>query len=581
VSQFVLACYRRAAEGGANGLAERVARIEERLRPQGLGRRLEIFACSDDLVAASLFQSTGLVCSGGSAAFGLIAKEAGDWACPGAAVPEGSFALVRTSSSAVELVSDAMATRCIWYCFDDDKLVASSSQRALLMLLGTFEPSERPLPWILANGVLGPEGGWDRRMKRLPPQSSLRLDRSSWKLDLQEPALDFAPGSRDERDWAGAYRQATDSAVNLVASAPGDWVLPLSGGFDSRILACLLKGRRAFRTVTWGMGEGPFSTRPEAEAAAQLAKWAGFSHEYAEIDTTSVPFSEAAQRFVAVNESQTDHFVAYRDGFAVWQGLGKSADGVILGDEAFGGFGWSPVHDEAQARASVGLCVPGEIPGLGSIPGLEFSGTRLPQALMRMPDEDLLTWRYRLFHDFRIPVARAAQAETKARFVEVCNPHQFASVLQIVRRLPHELRTDKRLLIEYARELTPSVPFCSAREGDQLLDELKSEAATEFLNDELNSTAAINLWGSRTTKAVLDRMSNYQQRSPQPTSPITFIKRAARNYLPRPIKRRLKKYLRPPELHPAQLAFRMWQAGEVRRVMGEDVRRVKGKGLRG
>lgn len=569
MSQFILACHRTGVSGGTETLVDRARRIETRLRPSGLECRLKIFGpCSDTLIIASLFHSDGVAVHGGSAAFGAMDPEAGEWSRTGAPVPQGSFSLLRTSPEQIELVTDAMATRSVWYVFDEEKLLAASCERALVMLMEGFQPDESQRSWLVANGVAGPHGGWDCRTRRLGPESRLVLDRTTWTLDLHEPGLDFAPELQTGRDWMGEYRQATESAVNQVAHWPGDWILPLSGGYDSRVLACLLKGKRHCRTVTWGMGEGPFSTRPEARAAKELADWAGFSHEYVDVGATEVPFSEAARHFVSANEARTDHIAAYRDGFRFWRGLVEQGiDGAVLGDEAFGGFGWSPVYDELQVRNGLGLLYPRELPGLD---GLDLPGIALPEALARRPAEDLPSWRYRLFHDFRIPVARAAQAETKARYVSIANPHQFHRIVRLIRRLPHEFRTDKKLLIDLARELSPPIPFRNAREGDQLVDQLQSEQAREFLTDELSGTAGIGIWGSRNIRSVLARMNESAKRTARPDSPLTVLKRAARNYLPRSVKRRLARFRQPPVIPAARLAFRMWEVVEIDRVMKED-----------
>ena len=58
---------------------------------------------------------------------------------PGSAPPDGSYALIRCSADEIELVADIAASRAVWYYHDDDVFLASSSQRALVALLGDFE----------------------------------------------------------------------------------------------------------------------------------------------------------------------------------------------------------------------------------------------------------------------------------------------------------------------------------------------------------------------------------------------------------------------------------------------------------
>jgi asparagine synthetase B (glutamine-hydrolysing) len=493
-----------------------------------------------------------------------------DWARAGSVAPDGTFAAFRVSDDQVDLLTDAMATRKIWYFLDDDKLLASSSQRALVMLLGSYQPSRQPLGWMLANGVLGPEGGWDARIQSLPPSCRLTLDRGSWQSRTTRQPLTFAP-EESEEDWPDLHRGTMVSVMDGLALDPEKWLLPLSGGYDSRILACLLSGKGAFRTVTWGTGDDRFGTRPEAEVAARLADALGFSHEYRPLDVSRLSLRESLQRFVAINEGQTDQFLGYRDGFALWQGFADAGvEGVILGDEAFGGFGWSPVHDEKSVRTGLGLNFMDEVPGVAGLADSLDIEQHLPETLARQDGEDLLTWRYRLYHDYRIPVVRAAMNETKAAFVDVVNPHQFRPVVELVRRLPHRYRTDKRLLIDLANELSPDIPYRNAREGDLLERELSDPVAGEFLRDELASAPSIAMFGNKAVNRVLDGLANKDEGGKGRPSVRKRVETQLRAGLPRFVKRRLKRFMPVPGVSAARVALRMWMGVEVNRLLQED-----------
>ena len=77
--------------------------------------------------------------TGGGACVGGLFGRLGPWWQVGAEPPEGSYALARWDADTVELVSDICGSRTIWYALTDEAFLASTSQRALVMLLGGFE----------------------------------------------------------------------------------------------------------------------------------------------------------------------------------------------------------------------------------------------------------------------------------------------------------------------------------------------------------------------------------------------------------------------------------------------------------
>ncbi len=117
---------------------------------------------------------------GNSVLFGQIQSSKIPWHEPRAQIPQGSYGLFRNSLAFTEMVTDACASRTIWYYFDDDVFVSATTQRAIILFLGSFEFNEQAIPWILSTGSLGPGISWDKRIKQLPPDSSIILDKKKW-----------------------------------------------------------------------------------------------------------------------------------------------------------------------------------------------------------------------------------------------------------------------------------------------------------------------------------------------------------------------------------------------------------------
>ena len=102
-----------------------------------------------------------------------------NWNEPLTDSPDGSYAIFRVNADYFEAVSDPVASRTVWYYFDEERFIASTSQRAIIMFLGSFHFAERVIPWMLSAGTLVPEFSWDKRLMRIPVDSSVTLDEKS------------------------------------------------------------------------------------------------------------------------------------------------------------------------------------------------------------------------------------------------------------------------------------------------------------------------------------------------------------------------------------------------------------------
>ena len=131
----------------------------------------------------------------------------------------------------------------------------------------------------------------------------------------------------------------------------------------------------------------------------------------------------------------------------MWKTLfDEGFDGVIRGDHAFGS---ALVRSAYAVRSKTSLTTLADYFAASEIEAFELPDQRLPEALMRAPGETLAAWRDRLFRLSRIPTFLAALTDLKTAYVDVGNPLLARSVLDCVRALPDELRTDKRLWREF------------------------------------------------------------------------------------------------------------------------------------
>ena len=168
----------------------------------------------------------------------------------GSDAPDGTYALARWDADVVELVSDVCASRTLWYTMTDDAFLASTSQRALVAVLGSFVLDEAAVSWALSAGTLGPEVSWDARLRRVPPDARVILDRATWRVDVRETPAVFEPQAGEPAIHVARLRAAIEDTccgARPGARALGPALSPAAStpGCSSRCLSTAACGRAA------------------------------------------------------------------------------------------------------------------------------------------------------------------------------------------------------------------------------------------------------------------------------------------------------------------------------------------------
>lgn len=434
------------------------------LFPEHITPRAPVIARANGLVSVVANPTGSGRREGASVALGVLEADP-HWSRPRADVPDGCFALFRADDEHVELVADASASRTIWYAKTDDLFVASTSQRAVVAVLGDFCPNLEAAAWLLSSGSLGPGGGWDSRVERVPPGGRILLRRRSWRLDVSAPQVSIAAaaGLGDSRDLGRELEALVDDVAASLELDFSRWLVPLSGGVDSRgLLLALGRARGGFdgvRSITWGRRAALDESGNDARVARDLAERLGVEHDYFVVEATAEPRERFLERFLVAGEGRVDAMGGYVDGFAVWKRLyDAGVEGVIRGDEAFG---WKAVRSDADVLESVHLTTLEDVCGTRAARDLGLPSQHVPDALARRHDESLAAWRDRLYQQYRLPVMLAALTDLKTSYVEVVNPFLYARVLAFSRGLPDALRTDKRLWRGMVDAWSPDVPYAT------------------------------------------------------------------------------------------------------------------------
>src|ERR1035438_10145405 len=216
------------------------------------------------------------------------------------------------------------------------------------------------------------------------------------------------------------------------------WILPLSGGYDSRILLGLLheNGLRP-RTVTWGLASSRLERGNDAYIALRLAAHYGLSNDYLVTEMSEAPPAEVVDAFLATNGGTTDALFPYLDGLKLWSGFTKDGvQGIIRGDE---GFGTRP-RPEAHHRFAQGLWRLKDFLDEDTADTISGGRQEFPDDFQRRPGESVQSFGDRLVHSHFIPVDLAGLNDVKAPFLTIANPLLSRSVLEFIRQVPDHLR---------------------------------------------------------------------------------------------------------------------------------------------
>jgi len=576
VADLILECVRDGPAGRLH-TREQLLRLASRLAPSNISPRPTHIIETQNLHAAIVNPSQeGVRTADGGVLLGGVIGEAGRWWGVGSEPPDGTFVLVRYSDASVELLSDVTASRTLWYVQDEERLVASTSQRAVVALLGAFDLDRSAVAWLLSSGSLGPERSWDARVQRLPPDSRLVLERRTWRSTLaQRPAV-FAPVARRREEHLELLRDAIAWSCSALDIDTERWLLPLSGGIDSRtILVFMVKSGRRPRCVTWTSRASVRNPLSDAFIARLVARRFQVEHHYAFLDDAQKVDGAALQRFVEVGEGRTDEFAGYVDGCAMWSDFFASGlSGVIRGDEPLAFRRRAASLDDAR-RDGTGAMIT-DYPEDHLVRRLGLVDQDWPERLRLQPGEGHEPYLDRMNHQGYIPNVLAPLTGLKCRYLEVVNPLLSRRVVAVARTFPDELRMYARAFSGIVDRESPCIPHARFTSTPAASEYLADDEVIWAVVAELTSAAIESVISEEAVLLLLAALASPSHSPATVRSLVIAAMKAVRVALPSRVVYRLMPRVQGPEpLTAMQLAFRATIASKTVALLREDAAALK------
>ena len=543
-------------------IVDSIERLNTHLAPPGLTPRAPVVAKRNHVCVAALNPSANTEVEGTAVAAGVHYQSGSDWTLPNDRIPDGSFALIRGDDRMLQVVTDPTGSRTIWYLHADDYFVASTSQRAIVALAQSFRLNAEASAWMLSTGALGPGHSWDERIRMVPPNSIVSLNLFNWNLTEDVQQYEYRREDRSEEFFAEQLRGALDDVFAAVGEYSPDWVIPLSGGVDSRALMLWLPDPKRFSYVTWGADDAMDNPVGDAAVAACLARKYDLDHRYVPLqDRIDNPESFFA-KFISAGEGRISNISGYLDEFAFWEELHAGrCSGILRGDQVFGG---PSLKRPIKVLELQKLCTLSDMPAPYRSLGEHFPGQQLPPRLYRRRGETLDTWRCRAEMQFRAPVVRAALNELKHPYTDVVNPLQFRSIVDLVVRMPDRFRTDKKLFAKLVAEREPDVPLAVNMAITPASAVIGEKNTNEFLMDGISTLDSDIYLPAEVLRQVRDLNAAAAGRTRGRTN------RAARGSLLQRALGRIRSTIGGPTVTPPQLLLRSYLAIAASRLLAND-----------
>jgi len=484
-------------------------------------------------------------------------------------ISESGFAALSVfcGENKLELTSNLVAGKSAWYYHDQSFFIVSSSQRAIVNFLGSFQFNEQAMAWMLATGNLGPGNSWDSRIRHIKVNTRIVLDRRNWQLSEQTASeVDYSFSKIKFKDALSQLEDELNNVFTNVALDHSHDILALSGGYDSRLVLSKMNGfHKGMNTVTWGLSSARFEKGTDAFVASNVARAYGVNNLYFETDIRSNDFEVLIDKYLLAGEGRIDHINSFMDGLQMWQNLALHNYRVLYrADEVFG---WLPCSTEKDVRISLDFHFMDDNSNMLSLRKFDLPVQEVPEYLDRMSDESLPAWRDRLYRCFRLPCILTGLHDVESSYMEVFNPLLHDSLIRFCIRLPDDFRTNKKLYSVFVSRLKPSLSKAIKPSIPEPSAILRFSRLVSLMIDEFHKQECRNLFGKDFINWVMSNMEvDDELINRTNNSLVVWFK----SKVPWQLKKKLRRDLVRYRSDFNQLAFRIFIISRMKRMLESD-----------
>ncbi|MGB1205892.1 MAG: hypothetical protein ACPG5B_09610 [Chitinophagales bacterium] len=573
MAKFVFWCYRQPITA-TNNLEAKTKKIAENIIPQNIKAISNYEIVKNKHSFLAIFNNNGhfeqqddSICIGKT--FGKVPN----WWKIGTEKPDGNYVLIRNNEDKqqVEILNDILGTRAAWFVKTDDFFMLSSSQRAIVMCLKSFERNNETIAYMLSAGCLGPYLSWDKRIKLLPPDSTLFLDIKNWKLDIHTERCVFLSEKKSKKKHILALQKSIEQTYNEIDIDAKKWQLLLSGGFDSRANYLFLKNKKDLNYLTWGRVQQENKTEDDIYISKKIASYYNLPLKIVVLENKTLNFQKVLKNYIINSEVRTDHIPAFLHNFETWQNFyQQKIIGAIRGDE---GFGWLPVYTDFDVRRSTSFDLLSDFFTAEKMEYFQLPPQHFSEKWQQTKQESRSQWRDRLYHTFRMPIVLSALSDTVLMYGDILNPLLSRKIIKQVRTMPDNLRTNKKAFRLIMQNISPPIAYAKKASWASLEDVAQHEKIQQIVKQKLHTNIATRVFNENWINFLLENIKTKEQEVQKKSFKQQIITKIAQN-LPQYMKSMLRLRLLKPKISANLFAFRTYLVLEMCELLEKDAQKI-------
>lgn len=477
-------------------------------------------------------------------------------------IPDGSFSFLRFNNKSIEFFNDKFSSRTLWFYFDNEKIIVSNSQRAIVSLKRTFSLNQKTSSWFLSSGSQGPFLSWDKEIRMVRSCVKYKLDIINWNLEESPINYDSSPRNYNKHsDFESVFvekiRQAFKQITNDFTS--NEIVLPLSGGRDSRLLLYVSELDQELSkidTINWGKKENiAFDDKAASEIVAKVYK-RKYINKY--LPTNIDNYTNYLTKFVKLSECRIDHFNAYTDNFELWKDLYiRGYKIVVRGDIPFTE---GLDLNNKMSRSHIGINLFQDFENYKDFNldnTLTYQNEKI-ESLEKGKNESLIEWRDRLYVEFRIPIVISAFSDLINGYVETRSPMMSNELFTIYSNLSDRKKGNKNHIVQITKKMDKSnVSFNAVPSIPNQRGIFQNEKGIKFLLSYLEGIEGEHI----DNKLIINIINKLHSIKLHPRNNSPSAREEFKNFLSENLPKRVKAFMKSKFnkllLNPITLAYRI------------------------
>jgi hypothetical protein len=459
------------------------------VQPRDITPKKELILARDGSLTVIINPTKAVTVNGLNVLIGLCyTNTKNEWLNPGE-LPDGNYVIKRENDENIEILTDFVATKSLWYYYDDKHFFVSTSQRFIIHLLESFELNNQAVMWMLSSGTLGYKNSWDKRIKSIGSATILSLNKRAWKINYNYHPIIFEPNNLSIKSNLQLLDDKINNVFNNLDFKDVNPALAITGGYDSRtILLYLIKRNSISTLLTFGVRNSLNIKYSDLFVSKMIAekfniKWLCFDSSL-KINSIDSFF----EQFIKLGEGRIDVLERISDGFDWLRDIYNQSFDVIIN----GMRGQGSSRPFSNARLTLMSQKLSRLDDYSNIPPAlkQFGKQELHSDLIKDSRDSWTQYMYKLGQKFFIPYADAALNEISNCYIDSINPLTSKGIILNNRNIPDKQREGKKLTIDLYNHINQSngldFPFANSVSVLQTKNIIRQENIAFYINELLN-----------------------------------------------------------------------------------------------